>query len=80
MRIKPIKTKRDYKVALKRMEILWGAKSGTPHGNELDALATLVHNYEQVNFPMDSDSDKLDQLGKEVLKEIKAGKFKKIDC
>ena len=54
MNIKPIKTKRDYKEALKRMEILWGAKSGTPEGDELDILATLVDNYEQVNFPIEA--------------------------
>ena len=54
MNIKPIKTKRDYSEALKRMEILWGAKSGTSEGDELDILATLVDNYEQVNFPIEA--------------------------
>ncbi len=62
------------------METLWGSKRGTPEGDELDILATLLHNYEEVNFPIDSDSDKLDQLAKEVLKDIKAGKLKKTDC
>jgi HTH-type transcriptional regulator/antitoxin HigA len=54
MNIKPIKTKRDYDNALKRMEILWGAKSGTPEGDELDILATLVDNYELVHFPIEA--------------------------
>jgi HTH-type transcriptional regulator/antitoxin HigA len=54
MNIKPIKTKRDYSDALKRMEILWGAKSGTPEWDELDVLATLVDNYEQINFPIEA--------------------------
>ena len=54
MNIKPIKTKRDYTEALKRMEVIWGAKSGTPEGDELDILATLVDNYEQVNFPIET--------------------------
>ncbi len=54
MNIKPIKTKRDYSEALKRMEILWGAKSGTPNGDELDVLATLVDNYEEVNYPIEA--------------------------
>jgi HTH-type transcriptional regulator/antitoxin HigA len=54
MNIKPIKTRRDYNEALKRMEILWGAKSGTPEGDELDILATLVDNYEQVKFPIEA--------------------------
>jgi len=46
MNIKPIKTKKDYRDALARMEVIWGAKSGTPDGDELDILATLVDNYE----------------------------------
>ncbi len=54
MNIKPIKTKRDYSEAIKRMEILWGSKSGTPQGDELDVLATLVDNYEEVNFPIEA--------------------------
>lgn len=54
MNIKPVKTKRDYKEALKRMEVLWGAKSGTPEGDELDILATLVDNFELVNFPIEA--------------------------
>jgi HTH-type transcriptional regulator/antitoxin HigA len=54
MNIKPIKTKRDYDNALKRMEILWGAKSGTLEGDELDILATLVDNYESVHFPIEA--------------------------
>ena len=54
MNIKPIKTKRDYNEAIQRMETLWGAKSGTPNGDELDVLATLVDNYEEVNFPIEA--------------------------
>lgn len=61
MNIKPIKTKRDYNEALKRMEILWGAKTGTREGDELDILATLVDNYEQVNFPIEAP-DAVDAL------------------
>src|ERR1041384_3052213 len=54
MNIKPIKTKRDYREALKRMQILWGSKSATPEGNELDILATLADNYEEINFPIEA--------------------------
>jgi HTH-type transcriptional regulator/antitoxin HigA len=54
MNIKPIKTKRDYNEAIKRMEILWGAKSGTPDGDELDILATLVDNFEEIHFPIEA--------------------------
>jgi HTH-type transcriptional regulator/antitoxin HigA len=51
--VKPIRTKRDYEAALAEMERLWGAKSGTPAGDRLDVLATLIDAYEAVHYPMD---------------------------
>ncbi len=54
MNIKPIRTKKDYADAVQRMESLWGAKLGTPHGDELDVLATLVDKYEEEHFPIDA--------------------------
>ena len=35
------------------MERLWGAKSGTPKGDRLDVLATLIDAYEARHYPMD---------------------------
>jgi HTH-type transcriptional regulator/antitoxin HigA len=32
---------------------LWGAKSGTPKGDRLDVLATLIDAYEARHYPMD---------------------------
>lgn len=40
MDVKPIRTKKDYERALKRVEELWGAAVGTAEGDELDVLAT----------------------------------------
>src|SRR5437870_11654871 len=51
--VKPIRTKRDYELALRELERLWGAKSGTPEGDRLDVLATLIDAYEAAHFPMD---------------------------
>ena len=51
--IKPIRTNADYEAALAEVERLWGAKSGTPKGNRLDVLATLIEVYEEQRFPMD---------------------------
>lgn len=51
--LKPIRTKTDYKNALAEMERLWGAKSGTPKGDRLDVLATLIDAYEARHYPMD---------------------------
>ena len=51
--VKPIKTRRDYESAMKVMERLWGARAGTPEGDRLDVLATLIDAYEAKHFPMD---------------------------
>jgi HTH-type transcriptional regulator/antitoxin HigA len=51
--IKPIRTKRDYGAALAEIERLWGAKLGTPNGDRLDVLATLIEAYEAARYPMD---------------------------
>jgi HTH-type transcriptional regulator/antitoxin HigA len=53
MDIKPIKTKSDYRVALKQVESLMTAKAKTPAGDRLDVLVTLVEAYERIHFPMD---------------------------
>jgi HTH-type transcriptional regulator / antitoxin HigA len=51
--LKPIRTKADYKAALAEVERLWGARSGTPKGDRLDVLATLIDAYETRHYPMD---------------------------
>lgn len=51
--LKPIRTKADYKDALIEAGRLWGAKSGTPKGDRLDVLATLIEAYEARHYPMD---------------------------
>ena len=51
--IKPIRTEKDYAAALSEVERLWGAKLGTPEGDRLDVLATLIDSYEQAHCPVD---------------------------
>jgi HTH-type transcriptional regulator / antitoxin HigA len=53
MHLKPIKTKADHDAALREIERLWGAREGTPDGDKLDVLSTLVEVYEEAHFPMD---------------------------
>jgi HTH-type transcriptional regulator/antitoxin HigA len=53
MEIKPIRTKADHRAALKEIEALMSARQGTPEGERLDVLATLVEAYERKHFPMD---------------------------
>jgi HTH-type transcriptional regulator / antitoxin HigA len=53
MTIKPIKTERDYRKALKEIDKLWDAKPNTPMGDRLDVLVTLVEAYEQKHYKVD---------------------------
>ena len=52
--IKPIRTKADYERALKDVEALIDARPGTPEGDELDVLATLVDAYEAEHYPIEA--------------------------
>lgn len=51
--LKPIRTQADYEAALAEVERLWGAKLGTPEGDRLDVLATLIDAYEAEHDAMD---------------------------
>jgi HTH-type transcriptional regulator/antitoxin HigA len=51
--IRPIRNERDYKRALAEVERLWGARLGTPAGDRLDVLATLIDAYEAAHDPID---------------------------
>jgi HTH-type transcriptional regulator/antitoxin HigA len=51
--IKPIRREEDYEEALTEVERLWGARSGTPEGDRLDVLATLIDAYESAHHPID---------------------------
>ena len=51
--LKPIRTEEDHVAALAEVECLWGAPAGTPEGDRLDVLATLIDAYETEHHPMD---------------------------
>jgi len=69
MTIKPIKTKKDYEEALKKINKLFNAKPNTPNGDMLDVLVTLVEAYEQKKFnilppdPVEAIKFRMEQLG-----------------
>lgn|SRR3989339_1547938 len=69
MNIKPIKTKKDYETALKKIDELFEAKPNTPNGDLLDVLTTLVESYEQKHFniappdPIEAIKFRMEQLG-----------------
>lgn len=53
MDIKPIRTRTDYRAALKAVDSLMGAKARTREGDRLDVLVALIESYERQHFPMD---------------------------
>jgi HTH-type transcriptional regulator/antitoxin HigA len=54
MDIRPIRTDRDHRQALAQVEKLWGAREGTPDGDRLDVLVTLIETYEDRRWPFKS--------------------------
>lgn len=53
MRLKPIRTEADYDAALEEIDRLMNATPGTPEGDQLDILATLVEAYEARHRPIE---------------------------
>jgi HTH-type transcriptional regulator / antitoxin HigA len=53
MDIRPIRTPEDYKAALAEVDALFSAKPGTPDGDRLDVLTTLIEVYEAETEPID---------------------------
>ncbi len=53
MQIRPIRTKADYRAALKEVEALMGAAPATAAGERLDVLVTLIEAYERRHYPLD---------------------------
>ena len=50
MEIRPIKTTADYEAALEEIEQLFQAEPGTPEGDRLEVLTTLVEAYEDQHY------------------------------
>ena len=52
MKIKPIRSKKDYDKALRRIDELWSCKKNTPEGDEFEILLALVEKYEDEHYPI----------------------------
>jgi len=69
MNIKPIKTKRDHKRALKRLEEIFDARPGSANGDELEILSILIEKYENEQMiidhpdPIEAINFRMDQMG-----------------
>ncbi len=53
MMIKPIKTQKDYKDALKRLDEIFDAPIKSKAGDEAEILSLLIDNYENEKFPIE---------------------------
>jgi len=51
--IKPIPSRKDHRAALREIDSLMGAEAGSPAGEKLDVLVTLVEARERKHFPME---------------------------
>lgn len=54
MKVKTIKTKKDYQTALKRLDEIFDAPANTPEGDEAELLTLVIDVYENENFPIDA--------------------------
>ena len=54
MNIKPIRTELDYRLALKRLELIFDAEIGSPDGDEADILGLMIDEYEKKHYPIDA--------------------------
>ena len=69
MNIKPIKTKRDHKRALKRLEEIFDVRPGSAVGDELEILSILIEKYENEKMlidhpdPIEAINFRMDQMG-----------------
>ena|SRR5882762_614945 len=69
MKIKPIKTKKDYQNALNRLEVIFDARRGTPEGDELEILGILIDQFENEHYlidlpdPVEAIKFRMEQLG-----------------
>ena len=54
LKLRPIKTAADYRAALAEVERLCEARPGTPTGDRLDILTTLVEACEEEHWPLPS--------------------------
>ncbi len=52
--VRPIRGEADYEAAMENVAKLWGAASGTPDGDRLDVLATLIDAYEAKHHEMEA--------------------------
>lgn len=54
MNVKPIKSDKDYRNALERLEVIFDAPIDTKEGDEAEILSLLIENYENERYPIEA--------------------------
>lgn len=54
MKLKPIRTEKDYRAALKRMDVIFDAPLNTKEGDEAEILSLLIENFENEHYPIEA--------------------------
>jgi|TARA_R100000544_G_C2222573_1_gene58479 HTH-type transcriptional regulator/antitoxin HigA len=54
MKLKPIKSEKDYREALLRLEVIFDAPTDTKAGDEAEILSLLIENYENEHYPIEA--------------------------
>ena len=53
MNVKPLRTEKDYELALKQLEKVFDAPKGTSENDLAEVLVTLIDKYETEHYPID---------------------------
>jgi HTH-type transcriptional regulator/antitoxin HigA len=54
MKLRPIKTEKNYNDALKRLELIFDSPIDSKEGDEAEILTLLIENYENQYYPIDA--------------------------
>ncbi|WP_405199108.1 type II toxin-antitoxin system HigA family antitoxin [Christiangramia sp. LLG6405-1] len=54
MKIKPIKSDKDYEKALERLEVIFDAPINSKEGDEAEILSMMIDNYENEHYPIEA--------------------------
>jgi HTH-type transcriptional regulator/antitoxin HigA len=54
MNVKPIKSDKDYRNALERLEVIFDAPIDTKEGDEAEILSLVIENYENEHYPIEA--------------------------
>lgn len=54
MKLRPIKSDKDYRDALSRLEVIFDASIDSEEGDEAEILSLLIENYENEHYPIEA--------------------------